>query len=177
MCKDIIGLRSVCCKFWIASSFIWRWWQYYLLVRLVQNKLMSKVRDHTWLLWDKLFSWFFYFLLISFFCVCFFILFALFPAKMIFWKFSSRFLSCLRDAFLCTAIMEWESQESFKVWSTCNWNLKPYLPGKGHLFSELGTVQIGLLSRGTCFRYRRFCMTGFICFCCNGGDSICKKAI
>ena len=71
MCKGIIGLRSVCCKIWIAYSFIWRWWQYYFLVCLVQNKLIFKVRDHMWLFWHKLISWFFYFLLVFFLCVVF----------------------------------------------------------------------------------------------------------
>ena len=93
------------------------------------------------------------------------------------WKVSSRFPSFLREAFLSISVILWEIQESFKVSSTWNWNLKAYSPGKRHLFWELGTVQKGFLSRLRSIRQRRFFTAGDICTCSNGGDGIFTKAI
>ena len=94
---------------------------------------------------------------------------------MIFSQFSSRLLSCFERciSFRCRRGM----RDSGIFQSFIHLELKPEAIPPWERISELGTIPIGLLSRATCFRYGTFCVTGFICFCCNGDDSICTKTI
>ena len=94
---------------------------------------------------------------------------------MIFSQFSSRLLSCFERciSFRCRHGMK----DSGIFQSFIHLELKPEAIPPWERISELGTIPIGLLSRATYFRYGTFCVTGFICFCCNGDDSICTKTI
>ena len=130
---------------------------------------------HRWFFWHKLISWFFSFLSFSLFCVFPFCLLD----SLLIW-YSQNFLEdffhfCKR----CTSFHICEGMRNSEVFkSFIHLELKPeaIAPWK-RTFSELCTVPIALLSRATCFRYGTYCITGYIYFFHNGGDSICTKAI